>query len=57
VIEYFNGRESKLLVINLSEQDTPKKLSTFLGVKKELETMPWKNKTVSIINKSDDSTN
>jgi len=45
VIEYFQDRQDKLLVINLKEQDVSRKLSLFLGAGKILEEMPWQNKT------------
>lgn len=47
VIDYFAGRENKLLIINLKEQDAVQKLTTFLGTRKNLSKMPWKNKTVT----------
>lgn len=50
VLEYFEGRKSKLLVIDLSDGDAKHKLSSFLGLKDHSVTIPWENKTSEIKN-------
>jgi len=42
---YFAGQPDKLLVVNVKDQDSAKRICKFLGTKKQLERMPWKNKT------------
>ena len=45
VINHFNGRPDQLLVLDIENEDAPKKLSSFLGCDNRLLDFPWKNKT------------
>ncbi|HKK80277.1 MAG TPA: sulfotransferase [Phaeodactylibacter sp.] len=42
---YFSDQPDKLLVVNVKKQDSAKRICQFLDTKKQLERMPWKNKT------------
>lgn len=48
ILEYFKGRESDLLVINLSEKNSYEKFCSFLGIKSPFTDFPWANKTENI---------
>ncbi|MEQ3722935.1 sulfotransferase [Alcanivorax sp.] len=45
VMEYFKGRPSDLLVINIAEQGAYQKFVEFLGVDSPYDDFPWENKT------------
>lgn len=45
VKEYFKNIPDKLLVINVSESDSYKKLLDFLDMKSDRDSFPWENKT------------
>ena len=45
VINYFQGKDDKLLVVNLATSDALSKLLAFLNKSGELNKMPWENKT------------
>ncbi len=45
IIEYFRHRPQDLLVLNVAEKDSLKKLCDFLGVKSDKTEFPWKNKS------------
>jgi len=42
--EYFQGKENKLLILDLEDPQKNNKINQFLGIKSNLE-FPWKNKT------------
>lgn len=48
VVEYFKSRPQNLLVINVSQSDSYKKLCSFIGQKPLREHFEWKNKTSEI---------
>lgn len=46
VVEYFDNRPGKLLILNVSETDAYQKLAAFLNITVSRESrFPWKNKT------------
>ena len=45
VIEYFKDRPNDLLVINLSESESYRKMLDFLGIQSPYTEFPWENKT------------
>jgi len=45
IIEYFKHRQQDLLILNVAEKDSLKKLSDFLNVKSDKTEFPWKNKS------------
>ena len=45
VIDYFKFREEDLLILNVAEDGSYKKLTSFLGVKTDKTEFPWENKT------------
>jgi hypothetical protein len=45
VKEYFKGREDKLLIINLEEEDGVDRIYDFLNIKGSITQFPWENKT------------
>ncbi len=49
VLNYFRGRSSALLVLNLAQEDSYEKLCSFLGHKYDGGTMPHLNKTDEIL--------
>jgi len=48
VIKYFKGRENKLIVVNFSEQDSWKKICTFLNKSQPDIAFPHLNKTTDM---------
>ncbi len=46
VIDYFEGKDDKLLVVNLASSDALTKILAFLNKTGELAQMPWENKTL-----------
>ncbi len=48
VIDYFKNREKDLLVINLSDKGSYKRLCDFIGKKPKRETFRWENKTENL---------
>ncbi|MGO3183509.1 MAG: sulfotransferase [Aequorivita sp.] len=45
VMEYFKDKPGKLLVVNLKDRHTLKKISEFLNIKNVPSRIPWENKT------------
>ena len=50
VKNYFQDRPEDLLIINLSNENSFQNLKKFLGIKSNLQTFPWENKTSEIRN-------
>lgn len=48
VIEYFKDRKDKLLVLNVGEKGSYRKMIDFLNIKSSREEFPWKNKTKEV---------
>jgi len=45
VIDYFKNRPNDLLVVNLAEKNSLEQFVKFVGIKTEINSFPWKNRT------------